>query len=622
MKPKYFFLLCLSFCIVHPSFNITQATVRFVSKTGSSTPPYTSWQTAADSIQKCINICSFGDTVYVANGVYKEQVIMIPGLSLIGAGMDSCVIDTRDLAITQNFKALIITGNCLVSGFNFLISYTSDKGIGISGSGFVDSSSITLNRFTTGYEGVYLGGRPMIYKNSFIDVSIGIEFFNSTGKAIKNIFYMTSNSQLAFTAAIYLQAFDNSYYPIIDSNYIVTYGVGIRKSIGTVPIISNNTIILKGRGSVGIDLDYSDSAFVYNNLIYAEKGVEGIYSLGLQHLFLTNNYISGNFHSDFQQYALSIDNNDIVKNNVISGTQRGVRAYATDSLVFQYNNIWNNEISYNGFTADSTNLSVDPMIVNDDTANGELDFHLQKNSPLIDAGNPNILDRDGSRSDIGLYGGPLGESYKYIDLAPRIPRNLTALVDSNYITLNWNKNTEADTAFYKVYRDTVSGFQIDSTKLIGSPADTFFVQLNPHNVTRFVYKVTCVDKQGNESEPSEEKVVIITGIDDYPYLVTDYQLYQNFPNPFNPSTTISYRLKERGYVKLYVYDIKGELVSVLVNKEQDAGFYQIDFSSSGIQHQGSGIQNLASGVYIYQLLIKSEKNIPVFSDIKKMVYLK
>ncbi|MBK7497929.1 MAG: hypothetical protein IPI19_02200 [Ignavibacteriales bacterium] len=42
-------------------------TIRYVSKTGTSTPPYTSWQTAADSIQKCINICVDGDTVYVAN---------------------------------------------------------------------------------------------------------------------------------------------------------------------------------------------------------------------------------------------------------------------------------------------------------------------------------------------------------------------------------------------------------------------------------------------------------------------------------------------------------------------------------------------------------------------------
>ncbi|MBZ0201133.1 MAG: hypothetical protein K8H86_14770, partial [Ignavibacteriaceae bacterium] len=43
-------------------------TTRFVSKTGSSVPPYTTWATASDSIQKCINICNDGDTVIVANG--------------------------------------------------------------------------------------------------------------------------------------------------------------------------------------------------------------------------------------------------------------------------------------------------------------------------------------------------------------------------------------------------------------------------------------------------------------------------------------------------------------------------------------------------------------------------
>ena len=88
MKLKYFLVLLLALFIEHLTFNITYATVRYVSTTGSSTPPYTSWETASDSIQKCINICNFGDTVYVANGVYKEQVVMIPGLSLIGTGMD------------------------------------------------------------------------------------------------------------------------------------------------------------------------------------------------------------------------------------------------------------------------------------------------------------------------------------------------------------------------------------------------------------------------------------------------------------------------------------------------------------------------------------------------------
>lgn len=85
---RLIFILLLSFLIFNSSLSI--ATIRYVSKTGLSIPPYTTWETAADSIQKCINISVFGDTIYVANGVYEEQVIMIPGLSLIGSGTDSC----------------------------------------------------------------------------------------------------------------------------------------------------------------------------------------------------------------------------------------------------------------------------------------------------------------------------------------------------------------------------------------------------------------------------------------------------------------------------------------------------------------------------------------------------
>ncbi|RKY97301.1 MAG: hypothetical protein DRQ13_04855, partial [Ignavibacteriae bacterium] len=102
-----------------------------------------------------------------------------------------------------------------------------------------------------------------------------------------------------------------------------------------------------------------------------------------------------------------------------------------------------------------------------------------------------------------------------------------------------------------------------------------------------------------------------------------YRLYQNYPNPFNPSTTIGYKLKERGYVKLYVYDVKGELVSVLVNQTQEAGYYEVEFSDERQGARGKTLtQRLASGVYFYQIHIISENNIPVFSDIKKMVYIK
>src|SRR5690606_15717148 len=95
-----------TFLIFNFSFLIeTQATIRYVSKTGTSTPPYTSWETAADSIQKAIDICLPGDTVLVANGVYYENLVINTPLNLIGSSMDSTVIDGQNMgnrAITFN----------------------------------------------------------------------------------------------------------------------------------------------------------------------------------------------------------------------------------------------------------------------------------------------------------------------------------------------------------------------------------------------------------------------------------------------------------------------------------------------------------------------------------------
>ena len=75
-----------------------------------------------------------------------------------------------------------------------------------------------------------------------------------------------------------------------------------------------------------------------------------------------------------------------------------------------------------------------------------------------------ILDVDGSRSDIGLYGGPLGERYSYQDLAPRPPRNLSAVVDSEYITIYWNPNVLSDSlgigSFDFIISDTIKRVNI------------------------------------------------------------------------------------------------------------------------------------------------------------------
>ena len=602
------------------------ATIRFVSKTGNSTPPYTTWETAADSIQKCINICVFGDTIYVANGVYKEQVVMIPGLSLIGAGMDSCVIDTRDLVTSQNFTTVKVSGDCLFRGFIIRVNNDTDEGIGIGGVGNITNSLIIENSISTCYEGIYLGGNPTIDNNYFDNVSVGIESFNSNAIVKNNIINTANYSQLPIIAGIYFGAFNNNYKPIIDSNYIESIRYGIYKGFGSRSIIKNNTIRFAQDGEWAIFLSTSDSTYIYNNLILNDAGYSGIGNYGVQYLQVVNNYITGNPSS----IGMEITSYNFVKNNIVINNNIGIDKSGSLSLVFQFNNVWNNGINYSGFTPDSTNLSVDPMIVNDDTTQGELDFHLQAYSPLIDAGDPTILDRDGSRSDIGLYGGPYGWSYTYEDLAPRPPRNLNVIVDT-MIILSWNKNSEADFNHYNLYRDTTANFNIDTTKLVVSLADTFYLHTIPQGVERLYFKLIGVDNQGNESNPSEEVAVILLSVENEWKPVEHFILYPNYPNPFNPSTVIPYRLKEGGYVKLYVYDVKGELVRILVNDWQERGYYEVMFNPTAQERQransfevpmGKRYTDIATGVYLYMIQVYNGNRIPVFFDSGKMILLK
>ncbi len=88
--------------------------------------------------------------------------------------------------------------------------------------------------------------------------------------------------------------------------------------------------------------------------------------------------------------------------------------------------------------------------------------------------------------------------------------------------------------------------------------------------------------------------------------VTDYALEQNFPNPFNPSTKISWQSPVAGHQTLKVYDILGNEVATLVNEFREAGKYEVNFDAG----------KLSSGVYIYKLQAGE------FVSTKKMLLLK
>ncbi|HCA43370.1 MAG TPA: hypothetical protein DEP28_08985 [Bacteroidetes bacterium] len=113
------------------------------------------------------------------------------------------------------------------------------------------------------------------------------------------------------------------------------------------------------------------------------------------------------------------------------------------------------------------------------------------------------------------------------------------------------------------------------------------------NYHKDIYTILGVENTDNNSSSQSE-------------LPTEYSLSQNFPNPFNPVTTISYQIPTDGIVNLKVYDILGKEVATLVSEMKRAGSYQVVFNGN----------NLASGIYFYKIQSGN------FNQVKRMMLIK
>lgn len=100
---------------------------------------------------------------------------------------------------------------------------------------------------------------------------------------------------------------------------------------------------------------------------------------------------------------------------------------------------------------------------------------------------------------------------------------------------------------------------------------------------------------------------IVTSIEEEnEVLVNKYFLNNNYPNPFNPTTTIEFQIADFGYVTVKVYDVLGKEVKTLIKEDLAAGNYNVDFNAN----------NLPSGIYFYRLSVNN------FNITKKMVLIK
>jgi photosystem II stability/assembly factor-like uncharacterized protein len=198
--------------------------------------------------------------------------------------------------------------------------------------------------------------------------------------------------------------------------------------------------------------------------------------------------------------------------------------------------------------------------------------------------------------------GAFGYVFKFQNyLIPVEMVSFNANVSGQIVTLNWATATETNNQGFAIERKT-TGEEYTQIAFIGGKGTT--AEKQTYNYTdnvssgKYFYRLKQIDFDGSFTNSSEIEVDVTLPI--------KFALEQNFPNPFNPITTINYSIPKDGFVSLSVFNLIGEKVAELVNSNIKAGSHQINFDAS----------KFSSGIYFYKLESGS------FTETRKMILMK
>jgi len=188
------------------------------------------------------------------------------------------------------------------------------------------------------------------------------------------------------------------------------------------------------------------------------------------------------------------------------------------------------------------------------------------------------------------------------DIIPVELTSFTAISNGLEVQLNWSTATELNNRGFEIERSTnqIDFVTIGFVNGHGTTAEQHDYSFTDRHLTNaeYYYRLKQIDYDGTFEYSDIVKIEITAP--------NKFSLEQNYPNPFNPITTIKYQIPELSFVTLKVYDVLGNEIATLVNKEKNAGTYEIEFDPAGFQ----------SGVYFYQLQVGS------LVETKKMVLMK
>ena len=164
--------------------------------------------------------------------------------------------------------------------------------------------------------------------------------------------------------------------------------------------------------------------------------------------------------------------------------------------------------------------------------------------------------------------------------------SFAAMPGDREIQLNWTTSSETDNDHFEIMRDgLMAGHVVATNNASGSTYS--FVDRDLENGRVYNYELVSVSLSGSQEVVGNLEAAPHAGAG----VVGELALYQNFPNPFNPETNISFDLVETNNVTLKVYNAVGQVVAVLVNGTLNSGHHNVIFDGSA----------LPSGLYFYRL---------------------
>jgi parallel beta-helix repeat protein len=228
--------------------------------------------------------------------------------------------------------------------------------------------------------------------------------------------------------------------------------------------------------------------------------------------------------------------------------------------------------------------------------------HTIENATFCGQGSALAISGDGSTALIGSVGDSLyqGAVWAFVSsdtAAFRITSVSGTNLGGNAVQIDWRTFSETNRCTFTIQRKAIQDADfadIPNSSVLGRGApDISQVYAFTDSTVRpgtWIYRVKGVDLGGLFVYSDTVKIDVVTGIGESGR-PGEFELLQNYPNPWNPSTVIRYTVARRAHVSIAVYNTLGQRVTQIVDAEQEPGFYSVLFRAGG----------LASGVYFYQM---------------------